>query len=360
MRTCRILVYRRVGGLVSETFVREQFEHLATARIHYDLNGLKHGPSQQLRKLAQTSSYAIGRVPTRLSRLVDSYNPQAALIHFGTNAVAVGPGLRRKSIRTFPIFHGHDATVSKGFGVYSDRRICGEIERSTITFCVSNFIKNRLAERGAPTDKMEVHYTGIPLDQIPTRNHPLDDRTGILFVGRLVEKKGAADLVRAYALLSADLRRRHRLTIVGEGPQSGPLRALADALAVNCLFLGAVENERVRAMMQERRVTAVPSKTAENGDAEGLGHVALEAQAAGCPIAGYESGGLPEGVLHGRTGILVPEGDVTALAEALETELCNDQAWSRMSTAGAELVRSKFDLARNTAHLQQRICRAVT
>ena len=178
MIDCKILVYRRLANVASETFVREQAARLGDAHVHYDLGEDANRVKARVRSMGQAAVYSDRRLPPKLAAAVAAFQPDAALVHFGTNAVAVGPGLRRHGVPTFPIFHGHDATVSKAHGVYSDRRITNEIEQSALSFCVSNFIRQRLIERGAPEHKLVVHYTGIPLAPSPEPVAPLEQRSG--------------------------------------------------------------------------------------------------------------------------------------------------------------------------------------
>ena len=95
--------------------------------------------------------------------------------------------------------------------------------------------------------------------------------------------------------------------------------------------------------MQAASLVAMPSRRAHTGDAEGLGVVALEAAAAGRPVVGYAHGGLPEAVLDGVTGRLVPEGDVAALARALTDLRADPEQMQRYGTAAREHVRATFE-----------------
>jgi len=105
--------------------------------------------------------------------------------------------------------------------------------------------------------------------------------------------------------------------------------------------------------MGRAAVFSVPSVVAATGDAEGFGLVFAEAQAMGTPVVSFATGGIPEAVAHGRTGLLAAERDADGLADAIVTTLTDDGAWQRMSEAGQARVRAEFDLRRQTQALEQ-------
>jgi glycosyltransferase involved in cell wall biosynthesis len=92
--------------------------------------------------------------------------------------------------------------------------------------------------------------------------------------------------------------------------------------------------------------------TAASGDAEGFGLVFVEAQACGVPVVSYRSGGVPEAVADGETGLLATERDIDGLADRLRTVLTDDDVWLRMSACGRRRTVEQFDLTRQTARLE--------
>jgi glycosyltransferase involved in cell wall biosynthesis len=147
----------------------------------------------------------------------------------------------------------------------------------------------------------------------------LGERFVVLSVGRLVARKAHDLLLRAVAQLrSGD--REVAAVVVGEGPERPRLEALARALGVEerVRFAGFVDDRELPEYYAAADAFALPSRRlAARDGVEGFGMVFLEAGAAGLPVIGADTGGIPEAVEDGRTGLLVPEDDVDALAAAI-------------------------------------------
>jgi len=170
----------------------------------------------------------------------------------------------------------------------------------------------------------------------------------ILFVGRLVDRKGADDLIRAFAGLDGE-GAESRLEIVGDGPELGRLRELAKEVAVDerTRFFGTLTGQKLYERFSNAYVFAMPSKSAK-GDVEGFGTVFLEAGLFGKPSIGTRSGGIPEAIHDGETGIIVPEHDPAALREALRELLSDEAKTRRMGENARELIESTFTWAAST------------
>lgn len=142
--------------------------------------------------------------------------------------------------------------------------------------------------------------------------HPGAGRSNdrLLFVGRLNMQKGVA------LLLDAIARMRHRvqLDLVGAGPDEAKLRAQADQLGIadRITWHGAQPQTALPAFYQRASALVVPSI------GEGLGLVAVEAQLCEAPVVAFDSGGITDTIVHGETGLLVPPGDIDALAASLD------------------------------------------
>lgn len=165
----------------------------------------------------------------------------------------------------------------------------------------------------------------------------------VLFVGRLVERKGVAGLVEAVGRLPAALDAR--LEIVGDGPERPKLETLIreKGLADRVVLRGRVSGAALGEAYAAADVVALPSIVDSRSDTEGLGVVLLEAMSYGVAVVGSRVGGIPDIIVDGETGLLVAPGDPTALAEALR-RLAEDRGLAaRLGTAGRAHVRAHFN-----------------
>ena len=173
----------------------------------------------------------------------------------------------------------------------------------------------------------------------------------VVSIARLVEKKGLADLVEACRLL----RERGlavRLRVAGDGPLFDPLRAAADRAGLEDAFPGALPHEEVRALYARAAVFCLPCVVASTGDRDGLPTSVLEAMAYGVPVVTTDVNGLPDVVLHGETGLVVPEHDPPALADALERLLSDPELARRVGDQGRRHVEQSFSLERSVELLR--------
>jgi len=162
----------------------------------------------------------------------------------------------------------------------------------------------------------------------------------VLFVGRLVERKGVHRLVEAAVRWPSDVV----VEVVGEGPERPRLEALAQALRVaeRVRFLGQVTAEELRRRYAEADVFVLPAVVDAKGDTEGLGVVLLEALAAGLPVVASAAGGIRDIVEHERTGLLVPPDDADALAAAVERVRRDPETAARWVACGQARIRDRF------------------
>jgi glycosyltransferase involved in cell wall biosynthesis len=116
--------------------------------------------------------------------------------------------------------------------------------------------------------------------------------------------------------------------------------------------LGALPQAEVLAWMRQAAMLALPSVRTGTGRIEGLGMVGLEAAATGVPVIGSDIGGIPEAVIDGETGFLVPERDHEGLAARIEGLLADASLRRRMGAAARRLVEQKFDLVTQTRVLE--------
>lgn len=199
---------------------------------------------------------------------------------------------------------------------------------------ISEAVKNRLTTEGI--EPIEVVRPGVLVrSPSPSRAH----RPTVVFAGRLVREKGVDVLIRAFTKVAARIPDA-RLLIAGNGPELNSLNMLTSKLGVSShvTMLGQISHHEMECLFEGAWVQAVPSRWAEP-----FGLVAAEAMMRGTAVVASDSGGLSEIVQHGRTGFLIPRGDIQALAEALLLLLKDRGLAEQMGEAGHEIALAQFN-----------------
>jgi len=356
------LVWRNDVLHGSETFIRNQVD--ATREWRVILAGARRWESVLS---AETDEILFGSPPIerlrrrlflmtgrsrRLDRLIRSQGISLVHAHFATSATAVAGTARRLRLPFIVTVHGFDVTnhqMRRGWrGARNARRMRRALQGASRVVAVSDFIAlQTTAAFDVDPERIRVLPIGIPVRAKSVRARATRD---LVFVGRLVEKKGVSDLLDALSLL-ADRHLRPTLAIVGNGPLRESLEAVASARGLAVEFLGHLTPDAVAEVLRESKVFVAPSRTAPDGDAEGFGMVYLEAALAGIPAIAYRHGGVPEAVIDGVTGLLAEEGDVEALAASIETLLTDPEARAEMGRAAEARVRAEFDIRSRTEDL---------
>jgi glycosyltransferase involved in cell wall biosynthesis len=366
-----VLIYRSDLLPASETFIAAQAH--ALRRYTPWFAGLRPVPASLLLDPCETTVLTHrDKFPERLRRrfflltgiapnfvrALQLKRPVLLHAHFAIDAAAALPLQTQLKIPLIVTLHGYDATMndetlrSYAAGRVYLRRKTELRARARFFVCVSDHIRRQALERGVPESKLRTIPIGVDLNFFapdPLRSRDLDPI--VLFVGRLVEKKGCAHLIRAMSLIEA----RHpaaKLLIVGDGPLLDPLRAQAREALHNCTFLGSQPPSVVRDLMYRATLLAVPSIVAANGDTEGLPINLCEAQAIGLPIAGFQGPGVSEAVIDGETALLAPAGDERALAKAISCLLSDKCLTKRLAIAGCRRAQAHFNLETQTARLE--------
>ena len=168
-------------------------------------------------------------------------------------------------------------------------------------------------------------------------------RREILFVGRLVERKGVEYLVRAMPLVRASGVEAH-LTVAGNGHWEKEIREAIEEKGVGDLvtMAGRVSDEEKASLYKKCDVYVHPAIVDPRGDTEMLGVVLIEAMAYAKPLIASDVGGIPDVVKDGETGLLVPEKDPEKLAEAIVRVLTDPTLAEKLGKAGCEFLQDYF------------------
>jgi glycosyltransferase involved in cell wall biosynthesis len=363
------IIFRHNLFKVSEPFITAQAEHLRRYQPLY-LGRLRYGPpppgAEALALADQAKGWALPGIawqmltldPAPYLRLLRGRSPALLHAHFGVEGVYALPLAQRLGIPLVTTFHGFDATLataallaSPAYAHYALGR-ARLARRGDLFLCASAFIRARLLALGFPPARTRVHYIGVDCGAITPRA-PAEEALEILHVARLVEVKGTAYLIRAFARV-APQHPHARLVIIGDGPLRAKLEKLAQACGVagRVAFLGALAHAQVLARMRRAAMLVLPSVRTASGRVEGLGMVMLEAAATGVPVIGSALGGIPEVVAEGETGFLVPARDAEVLAARIALLLGDAGLRRQMGAAARQRAAQNFDIGKQTAALE--------
>ena len=235
--------------------------------------------------------------------------------------------------------------------------------RASMLTAVSDWARRKLEPAFGWTGRMQLLPSGIDTgaflpavdDRLVRERHSLGDAPVVCCVSRLVARKGQDMLIRALPRLSLAVP-GVRLLIVGSGPYDGTLRALARAkrVADRVVFAGAVPYAELPAYFRAGNVFAMPCRSRLGGlDIEALGAVFQQGAAVGRVVVAGDSGGAPEAVRHGETGLVVDPTSPAAIADALARLLIDPALAARMGRAGAEWVHNEWSWDAMALRLQQ-------
>src|SRR5436190_17829691 len=297
----------------TERFIQEQAAALTRWRpllVGLERKGeilaaLKEGmsrPANVAERLAFSATGRGGRVEARLK----AARPQLIHAHFGTDGLKMLALARALKLPLITHLRGYDVTLTRpaliGSGRASWSRYALQrgrlMQAGSLFLAVSEALRNRAVALGFPAARTRTHYNGVDLDRFQPGKRPREAGT-ILHVGRLVEKKGTADLIAALAGMAGV-----RLVVIGDGPLRAQLQRQAGELGVKAQFLGPQTVGEVAEWMRRATLLAAPSRTGRDGDAEGLPNVIVEGAASGIAVVATRHSGIPEAVEDGATGYL--------------------------------------------------------
>ncbi|HEY0153177.1 MAG TPA: glycosyltransferase [Longimicrobium sp.] len=234
------------------------------------------------------------------------------------------------------------------------------VRGSDAVTAISTYTAERL-QRVAPGVRTEVIPFGAAVDAAPSLPppRPAGARPELLFMGRLVERKGVHLLLEALSLLVRESR--PLLHVVGDGPERARLQELAGALRLvdDVVFHGFVSTEEKAERLAGCDAFVLPAVIDSKGDTEGLGVVLLEAMTYGKPVIASAAGGIVDIVRDGRNGFLVPPGDASALATAIRACVENPEHARELGAQGRTDVERGFSwdvIADRLAALYTSVC----
>jgi glycosyltransferase involved in cell wall biosynthesis len=278
-------------------------------------------------------------------------------------AIPTGPAAvsaaRRLGLPSVITMHGGDVYVNPEQGYdfptrwYVRPALRWTLRKAGALTAITDDCRQHALRAGAPEQSVHLVFNGTDLRRFSPApaGSGVDPRFGpnMIFACRqLFPRKGIRFLVEAAAQLKSrfpDLK----VVVAGDGFERPDLIALAERLGIarDVTFLGWVANSELPPYYRSAAVSVIPSLE------EGFGIPAAEAMGCETPVVASDAGGLPEVVEHGVTGLIVPRGDSTALAEAIGSLLADPARRERMGRAGRERALRLFDWDRSAEQFEQ-------
>ena len=342
----------------------QDWDQRIVERVHY-----LPGEEQLLREVRQASKK--GKLTEEVISALDEWGRRTDFLRL-YQAVYVGSRLQEIGIRHvhahfagmaartafwigkfFPITfsftaHANDIFAPRDFEIGLDKLVDAARVIVTETDYAEKFLRVRFPDRG---DRIHRIYNGLDLAPFARADFssvpPL-----IVAVGRLIAKKGFADLIRACRLLM-ERGKSFRCEIFGEGPLEEQLREQIAQLDLQgrVELPGAKPQHEIRTRLAVASVFVLPSVIDPDGGMDNLPTVIMEAMAAGLPVISTAVGGIPEMVIQSETGFLVPPGDVAALADAIERLFDEIGLAQRLGERGFQRAKKLFSIEKNVRSL---------
>ncbi len=303
------------------------------------------------------------------ARLLGTY----AQVHYPGGLEAVG----QKDVAVCHAHNGFRAIVTRDFTAASGKPLLVNFYGSDISdrtflrrakpgyqkvFQLARFLlvegqamHRRLLELGAPEEKIRIQCIAIDPADYAFRERDWDGQREIrlLFIGRLVEKKGLAVGLQSLAYTKLDFP--WKLTVIGDGPLRAALEKQTTALGLQdrVNFSGYRSLSEIRSAIQDHDLLFQPSHTAADGDSEGgAPTVILEAQACGLPVVSTLHDDIPNITIPGQSAWLAPQGDADALAYILRQAVGESPRWGEMGRTGRAKIESDHDVNREILALE--------
>lgn len=294
-----------------------------------------------------------------LAKELDAYKPDVILCHFGYVALRVLPMARQRGICVVSHFHGLDLSSMLTGRMYR-WSLRSQVKHFKQNIVVGSHQARLLQGYGVGESKLDLIPCGVPTKQFQPEPRPTRDHVRFIQVSRVVPWKGVEQGIRAFALVHQQ-RPGVRLTIVGEGNQLEEMKGLAKELDLEDVicFTGPLSPNEVVKQLQDADVFIHHSLTYHTGWCEGFGVSIAEAAAMRLPLVVTRSGGIPDQVVDGQTGLLVEERDVDAMSQAMLSLAESAELRERLGEAGRRRMIEHFDAEGQIGKLESVLRRAV-
>lgn len=286
----------------------------------------------------------------RLKNIFLRNKPDVLHAHFGPMGVLLAPVAKELNIPLVVTFYGYDISqlLKEEFWRQAYRNLARVVARVTV---LSGEMRSRALEAGFSEEQIEIVHLGTKVKDMVYQEPSIPIRK-FLSVGRLSEKKGHLDSLKAFQSVLQNSKEPLSFSIIGEGEDRGEIESFIDSnsLSESVTLLGGLPHSKVVKKLYEADAFVLHSKTASSGDKEGTPTVLAEAQAAGLPCLSTFHSGIPEMIPAENHRFLAEEGDVAGITTNIKQLLSeSEEEIQTISRLGRKHVEESFDIHKEAA-----------
>lgn len=317
--------------------------------------------------MALYKPYFIGNLISRFGRnilgrdfkvesMVKKFNISLIHAHFGPDGYHLLPVKKKTGIPLITTFYGYDMSMLPRQEEWK-KKYQELFEFGDLFLVEGSHMEKELVRIGCPEEKIKIQHIAIDPENIPFRLRTPKaegEKVIILFCGRFSEKKGLLYALKAVSEVIKSFP-SIEFRIVGDGELRQEVDDYIKSANISgwVKLLGMKSHDDVIKELNNADIFLHPSVTASDGDSEGgAPTIIIEAEAAGLPVVSTFHADIPEVVIDGKTGFLVKERDVLAIAEKLEYLIKNQELWQGLGKNGREHIRRNYDISKEVKKLE--------
>lgn len=317
--------------------------------------------------MALYKPYFIGNLISRFGRnilgrdfkveaLIQKLDISLIHAHFGPDGYHLLPVKKKTSIPLITTFYGYDMSMLPRQEEWK-KKYQELFEFGDLFLVEGSHMEKQMIRIGCPEEKIKIQHIAIDPENIPFRLRTPKaegEKVIILFCGRFSEKKGLLYALKAVSEVIKSFP-SIEFRIVGDGELRQEVDDYIKSANISkwVKLLGIKGHEEVISELDNADIFLHPSVTASDGDSEGgAPTIIIEAEAAGLPVVSTFHADIPEVVIDGKTGFLVKERDVLAIAEKLEYLIKNQELWQGLGKNGREHIRRYYDISKEVKKLE--------